>query len=88
VRQIPKDCEIQLYIHCRRCLTDRPPGVTGREWEQLEVGWTDYGLQVWCARHERDSSESRFAGWKLSIIHVDFEGRAHPLRESPPARVH
>jgi hypothetical protein len=73
---MPKDCEIQIYVHCKRCNADRPPGVKGREWEQLEVGWTDHGFQVWCARHE------------LNIIHVDFEGQAHPLRPSPPpARV-
>jgi hypothetical protein len=50
VRQMPKDCEIQIYVHCKRCLADRPRGVKGREWEQLEVGWTDYGLQVWSDR--------------------------------------
>jgi hypothetical protein len=32
----------------------------------LAVGWTEFGLQVWCARHD------------ANVIHLDFEGQKHP----------
>ena len=59
---------IVMFFHCRRCLEEMPEGTSPREWAQLEVGWTQIGLQVWCRRHE------------VNIMHVDFEGAQHPAR--------
>lgn len=58
--------EIKLFLHCARCLAERPENRSPRDWAQLEVGWTELGLQVWCKRHE------------LNVLHVDFEGMKHP----------
>lgn len=46
--------EIELFIHCKRCLNERPVSVSPREWTQLDVGFheDDATLQVWCRRHE------------------------------------
>lgn len=57
---------IVAYLHCAKCLKEKPPGVSPREWAQLEVGWTPEGIQVWCRRHE------------CNVLHVDFVGNRHP----------
>ncbi len=65
--------EIQMYLHCRRCVQELAERCerTGepqspRDYARLAVGWTPDGLQVWCNRHE------------CNVLHVDFEGRKHP----------
>ena len=58
--------QIGAYIHCGQCLREKPPGVSPRDWAQLEVGFTGPGLQVWCKRHE------------INVMHIDFEGHVHP----------
>jgi hypothetical protein len=65
-KPISSDLSIQSYMHCRRCIEERPPGVSPREWAELEVGFTEVGLQVWCKRHE------------CNVMHIDFEGQKHP----------
>lgn len=62
--------EIGLYMHCRRCLEEIPDGVSPRDWQQTETGWTDLGFQVWCKRHE------------CNVIHMDFEGHEHPATDA------
>jgi hypothetical protein len=57
---------IGAYLHCGKCLEERPLGQSPRDWARLSVGWTDKGLQVWCARHD------------VNVMHVDFEGAKHP----------
>lgn len=52
--------QIQLYFHCKRCLDELPEGLSPQEWAQLEAGWTNKGLQVWCKRHG------------INVIHIDF----------------
>ena len=37
-----------------------------REYQKIQVGWTDHGIQVWCVRHD------------CNIVHLDFEGYTHP----------
>ena len=45
--------EIILHFHCRQCLEERPKGVTPKEWQSVEVGYTkDKHIQVWCRRHD------------------------------------
>ena len=60
--------EINQYMHCKKCLDELPKGVAPKEWSRVAVGRTDYGLQVWCNRHDSN------------IIHLDFSD-AENLRE-------
>lgn len=57
---------IKRFFHCRKCLEEKPEGVSPREWAQLEVGFTIAGMQVWCKRHD------------CNVCHVDFQGYKHP----------
>jgi hypothetical protein len=43
---------IDMYMHCPRCLDDRPDDVTPSDWARLNVGVTETGVQIWCVRHE------------------------------------
>lgn len=67
---IGNDNQIKMYMHCARCLGDRPPTVSPADYSQLDIGWTDHGLQVWCRRHD------------CNVLHVDFEGVKHPASTS------
>ena len=58
--------EIAAYIHCGKCVRDKPADVSPREYQWIQVGWTRQGLQVWCVRHD------------VNIAHIDFEGQLHP----------
>lgn len=53
--------EIQMYFHCKRCLMEKPDGISPAEWVRLNVGWTERGIQVWCVRHD------------LNVVHIDLE---------------
>jgi len=65
-REIPNTNEIVAFLHCGLCQAEIPDGISPREWKDLEVGWTELGLQVWCVRHE------------VNVVHIDFEGMKHP----------
>ena len=65
-REIPNTNEIKAYIHCGICLKELPTGIAPTEYKDLEVGWTELGLQVWCRRHN------------VNVMHIDFEGAKHP----------
>jgi hypothetical protein len=54
------------YMHCARCLREMPAGVSPRTWSQLECGWTQEGLQVWCKRHNLNVVDLDFLGQKVS----------------------
>lgn len=62
--------EICSFMHCRKCLAEKPTGISPRDWQQTEAGWTEKGFQVWCKRHE------------CNIIHMDFEGHKHPATDA------
>ena len=47
-------------------LREVPEGTSPREYQKIQVGWTDRGLQVRCVRHD------------CNVIHLDFEGQTHP----------
>ena len=64
---------IRAYVHCGKCLDEMPNGTSPQLWADLEVGWTDEGLQVWCRRHN------------CNVMHVDFESQQHPADTSVPA---
>jgi hypothetical protein len=57
---------IQAYLHCAQCLAACPPDEAPRDYARLAVGWTSWGLQVWCVRHG------------ANVCHVDFQGARHP----------
>lgn len=58
--------QIGLYMHCEKCLNERPPGISPMEWSRTQTGWTPLGLQVWCNRHN------------CNVVNIDFEGMMHP----------
>ena len=65
-RNIPASHSIESYMHCAKCLREKPEGVSPRDWQQTEVGFTELGIQLWCKRHE------------VNIMHIDFQGQKHP----------
>ena len=42
-----------------------PSDTSPRDYAQLEVGFDDYGIQVWCKRHE------------TSVVHLDYDVPEH-----------
>ena len=44
--------EIHAFIHCGKCLEERPAGITPAEWARTQTGYTATGFQVWCTRHD------------------------------------
>ena len=66
-RLVPNSKQIRMFLHCRNCYGDCPPGTSPEEWQSVEVGWTKIGIQVWCRR------------CNTNIVHVDFESRKHPV---------
>jgi hypothetical protein len=58
--------EISMFIHCGKCLPDKPENVSPMEWAKTQVGFTPLGVQVWCNRCD------------CNVMHVDFEGAKHP----------
>lgn len=70
IQRITKENQIEEYFHCARCIQEYQSGNTGAaspaEYSDLSAGWTAFGLQIWCNRHN------------LNLINVDFEGQQHP----------
>jgi hypothetical protein len=62
--------QIERYMHCGQCIRELPTGTSPRDYSSVEVGWTVFGLQVWCKRHE------------CNVLHVDFEGMQHLADET------
>lgn len=66
--RLPKG--ITQTVVCDKCAREVSSGEAGEislaDYARIEVGFTPFGLQVWCHRH---------AG---NIVHVDFEGRRLP----------
>jgi len=70
-RPVPATKEIKMYFHCGLCVEEikalaKHGPVSPREYAELEAGWTELGLQIWCKRHE------------VNVLHIDFEGQKHP----------
>ena len=53
-------------VICQKCFDEFTQGMTDvgslQHYTQLDVGFTDRGLQVWCRRHD------------LNVCHIDFAG--------------
>ena len=63
---IPEMEHIEQFIHCSKCMKELPDNISPQEWARHEVGWTIWGFQVWCVRHN------------VNVLHVDFQGAKHP----------
>jgi hypothetical protein len=63
--EIPNTNCIEMYLHCKLCLREKPPGVSPESFQSghLAIGYTKQGIQVWCKRHD------------CNIIHIDFAGQ-------------
>lgn len=64
--EIPVTNEIQMYLHCAKCIREKPANVSPQEWSRTQTGWTIRGIQVWCVRHS------------MNVLHMDFQGAKHP----------
>ena len=75
---VSNEKEIALYLHCGLCLEQKTKGKSMAEFKDLEVGWTEKGIQVWCRRHD------------CNVVHIDFEGQKHTAnttRASPSSKI-
>ena len=63
---IPSVNSIVSFMHCAKCLSEKPPDVSQMDWSRTQTGLTRIGLQVWCNRH------------KCNVVHIDFQGQKHP----------
>ena len=70
VKYISAKNQIEIFIHCRKCMDEKPTDISPKDYQQIQVGFTELGIQVWCNRHN------------CNIIHIDFEGQDHPANEN------
>jgi hypothetical protein len=57
---------ITQYVVCSKCadeLAHLDPPQSLQDYAKMDIGFTDYGVQVWCRRH------------KANIVHIDFQGQ-------------
>ncbi len=68
----PATHKIITFLHCRQCMNEvslhnihqtTEMQITPKDYARYEFGYTQWGMQVWCLRHE------------CNIIHIDYEGR-------------
>ena len=60
---------IDRYVACTKCaeeLADIEPKISLQNYATIDVGFTNWGLQVWCRRHQ------------VNIVHLDFGGQQLP----------
>lgn len=50
---------IHAYVHCGKCLDEKPADVSPRDWSRLQIGWTTEGFQVVCTRHNCNVTDVR-----------------------------
>lgn len=64
--------QIEAYLHCSQCIKEvkQKEEISPSEYQNIEVGWTKHGIQVWCKRHD------------CNIINIDFEGQKHHANTS------
>ena len=60
---------ITQYVVCSKCADElaalsQPQSL--QDYTAMDVGFTDYGIQVWCRRH------------RANIVHIDFQGAKLP----------
>jgi len=51
--EFPKKSEpkIEGYFHCAKCGDEVPSNMSISEYSDNDVGFTPYGIEVWCNRH-------------------------------------
>jgi len=50
--KITESEQVVSYLHCGKCLREKPADVSPMHWARLNVGITAKGdIQVWCTRH-------------------------------------
>ncbi|MEL0071646.1 MAG: hypothetical protein VW981_02090 [Rhodobiaceae bacterium] len=57
------------YIACSKCADEvgqSDPPASLQDYARLDAGFTDYGLQIWCRRHQ------------VNVVHIDFQGNRLP----------
>lgn len=78
-RPIPNTNVMVSMLHCKKCIDEfkagKHPNKTPRDISHYEVGWTTFGFQAWCIRHE------------CNVLHVDFLGRQLPANLTRPEGV-
>jgi len=60
---------IDSYVTCTKCaeeVADVEPNISLQDYAAIDVGFTNWGLQVWCRRHQ------------VNIVHIDFGGAQLP----------
>lgn len=65
--------EIIGFVHCGKCIQEKPKGVSPSAWAQLEVGYTKEGIQVWCRRHEINVVHLKWAKDSYSGADVEHQ---------------
>lgn len=65
--------EILTFFHCAKCMRDKPPNLSPRQYVRNEIGFTPKGLQIWCIRHEENIIHLDFRGQKIKVLHDDGE---------------
>ena len=56
---------IDSYVACTKCakeVADIEPKISLQDYAAIDVGFTNWGLQIWCRRHQ------------VNIVHIDFGG--------------
>lgn len=44
--------EVSFWLHCAKCLDEKPDGISPKDWSRQQAGVTPEGrLIVWCNRH-------------------------------------
>ncbi|MEC8247000.1 MAG: hypothetical protein VYB91_00405 [Pseudomonadota bacterium] len=60
---------IDSYVACTKCVkevADIEPKISLQDYAAIDVGFTNWGLQIWCRRHQ------------VNIVHIDFGGAQLP----------
>jgi hypothetical protein len=49
-----KRSDMRMFIHCTKCIEEKPSHASPSEWVRLEMGITESGILVWCLRHNQE----------------------------------
>ena len=64
---------IDQMVVCAKCTEEVTSGLVGditlEDYARLEVGFTAYGMQVWCTRQERNVAHVNF---ESQVLNADF----------------
>jgi len=70
MEKLANTLRITSLIHCKLCLDeflkDGDVMIPINNMQQITIGYTKIGIQIWCNRHQ------------CNILNIDFEGQQHP----------